>query len=604
MRSCLLNSRQLSGLISSSFFKKSCATFGRRLHLIAYCVLFATATSQANAQRLQAGVQANNVELIELIADPAINLNRVVAPAYVSSRARSATFNVNYNAASCESPVTPWPADAQAAFTHAANLWASILSSPVVIEIDACWRALGPGVLGSAGPGFVRDFAGTPEAGTWYPSALANALAGEDLFPGDSDITANFSSSFTNWYLETDGNPGLEEYDFVTVVMHEIGHGLGFVGLFTYANGFGAWGVNTGYPGIYDRFTENGNDQSLINTAIFPNPSIELGLELTSNNLRFDGPAVVAANGGLPAQIYAPFNYNPGSSYSHLGPDFDNTPSAMMTYSLSQGEVAHDPGPVGLGVLQDIGWQVASVANDSDNDDIDDEFDNCPQDPNPNQEDLDRDEVGDACDPDIDGDDIVNESDNCSEIANEDQADLDRDGSGDLCDTDIDGDDVDNDVDNCPEDPNAEQEDDDRDGIGNACDGDTSANDSDGDDIEDDLDNCPEDANPNQEDADRDNIGDVCEPGFRVTARYTATVTQSATVSVTSPARVTMTASATVRVTEEATVEAATQARATTAANAQARRVAVSKANRKARATARRKARRAAKGKARRISRR
>lgn len=31
----------------------------------------------------------------------------------------------------------------------------------------------------------------------------------------------------------------------------------------------------------------------------------------------------------------------------------------MMTFSVGTGEVAHDPGPVGLAVLQDIGWQAA-----------------------------------------------------------------------------------------------------------------------------------------------------------------------------------------------------------------------------------------------------
>lgn len=90
---------------------------------------------------------------------------------------------------------------------------------------------------------------------------------------------------------------------------------------------------------------------------------------------------------------------------------------------------------------------------DDDEDGIMNDVDNCPQISNENQEDLDDDGEGDACDDDWDGDGVLNSEDNCPEISNSNQSDLDNDGIGDVCDDDIDGDGVLNDVDTCPETP-------------------------------------------------------------------------------------------------------------------------------------------------------
>jgi hypothetical protein len=81
------------------------------------------------------------------------------------------------------------------AFQFAADLWGALIDSPVEIRVGANFDPLTCGassaVLGSAGPVTVtRDFVGAPEANTWYPIALANALSGTDLAPDEDDITA------------------------------------------------------------------------------------------------------------------------------------------------------------------------------------------------------------------------------------------------------------------------------------------------------------------------------------------------------------------------------------------------------------------------------
>jgi hypothetical protein len=248
-----------------------------------------------------------------------------------------------------------WPADARAAVNYAASVWEALLNPAVPIVIDAAWvNNLGSGVLGHSGAlNNFRDFSGAPVASTWYSVALANTLHGSDLDAAAADVYMGFSSIFS-WYTGTDGSTPGSKVDLVSVVLHEICHGLGFAGSMAVAGGSGSWGSGTAYPKIYDRCTENGSGQLLI--SAFANGSAALASQLTGGTLYFNGALATAANGGAHPKLYAPATWNPGSSYSHLDETFNGTPNALMTYSLPNGESIHSPGPVTMGLLNDIGW--------------------------------------------------------------------------------------------------------------------------------------------------------------------------------------------------------------------------------------------------------
>jgi hypothetical protein len=253
-----------------------------------------------------------------------------------------------------------FPEEAKTAFNAAANIWANIIQSSVPITIRACWADFGStsGILGYSGGGPIdRDFSGAPLPNTWYVGSLANSLAGSDLDPGDFDMNITYNRYFS-WYYGTDGNTPPSKHDFMTVVLHEITHGLNFAGSMDYSGGWGGWGIG-GYPIIYDVFMRDGAGNQLINTGIYGNPSIALGTALTSNNIWFHGSNAMTANGSQRVKMFAPTTWLEGSSYSHLDYNtFNDTPNQLMVYAISAGESIHDPGLVTIGILKDLGWSI------------------------------------------------------------------------------------------------------------------------------------------------------------------------------------------------------------------------------------------------------
>ena len=291
--------------------------------------------------------------------DPRVRERYIPPPVeFLADAEYAATANivVNFNGGG-------WTTEAQDAFEFAAGIWETLISSPITIEVDATFQALGEDILGGAGPAvIVRNFPGAAQAGIWYPIATANKLTNSDLEPELVDIQALFSSNFPDWYFGTDSSTPAGQVSFASVVLHELGHGLGFLGSMEAGGACGnpTWGCYgreaDDLPMIYDLFVENGAGTPLLSYA---NNSPDLAIQLTSGDLYFNSPGGNFANGGSRVPIYAPSTWQQGSSYSHLDQSFNDSNNALMTYSISRGETIHHPGSVTLCMFAEMGWTVA-----------------------------------------------------------------------------------------------------------------------------------------------------------------------------------------------------------------------------------------------------
>jgi hypothetical protein len=180
-------------------------------------------------------------------------------------------------------------------FKEAARIWGSLLPSNVDIQISSSFQALdcnaNSAVLGSAGATRIfADFQNAPVAGTFYPKALADKLAGFEIDSGTRAITARFNSELGKtgclaglfFYLGLDNNHG-SNINLLSVVLHEFGHGLGFI---SFTDSTGTFVGNK--PGIFDRFLFDATSGKTWDQM--PIDGDRLASETNTGNLQWNGP--------------------------------------------------------------------------------------------------------------------------------------------------------------------------------------------------------------------------------------------------------------------------------------------------------------------------
>lgn len=270
-----------------------------------------------------------------------------------SASTKKAKFEVTY---------VDFSNEAIQAFEYAIGIWENLIYSPVPIRIKVSFQSLSKGVLGSCGPTvFYKDIVSTQRKNIYYPVALAEKILGEEINgPTQYDIIGYFNKDFSNWYYGTDGKTPAQKYDFVSTVLHEIAHGLGFSGNFTSQNGRGAYYHGSDLlPAIFDHFVTDKNGNQLVNTAVYSNPSVALHQGLTSGWLEF----TTTLTDSLLPRLYAPASWDNGSSIYHLD---DKTyavgdTNSLMTPFTGSGEAIHYPGPKALAALYEMGWKSVSI---------------------------------------------------------------------------------------------------------------------------------------------------------------------------------------------------------------------------------------------------
>ncbi len=255
------------------------------------------------------------------------------------------------------------------AFQYAADIWAPLITSPVPIRIGANFSSSlfcdgNSAVLGAAGPTTVhRDFIGAPLNQTWYVQALANSLNGSDLEPSENDLEAEFNSDIgspgclqnSGWYYGLDANPPGNQIDFASVLIHELGHGLGFLSLVSLSSGTKFFNFNDAYMVHLEDHTTSKSFAQMSNAERFNASRKESDLHWTGANVVFGGASL--ASGRHPSghvEMYAPNPAQPGSSVSHFSDEV--APNELMEPSYTGAN--HDVG-LALELLADLGWNVS-----------------------------------------------------------------------------------------------------------------------------------------------------------------------------------------------------------------------------------------------------
>jgi hypothetical protein len=239
-----------------------------------------------------------------------------------------------------------WTQEHVDAVLASASTWnAGITSTPArQVRVEMFWGELASALGGAFSPiygdgsdAFTLGEHAWRDGGTYTGSTPYDTLILYDMTPVGGTYTWNFGT----------GAPTSSQFDFQSVVTHEIGHSLGWGGTYTSAS-------DTWWPGGTTAWDKNLRD-SAGNTPAVGSTGTPGNFNELDNPVYFVGSNAVALYGG-PVPVYAPAAYASGSSLAHL--DTSTFPEYVMAHAIANGVQKRDLSPLEWAMMVDMGWSV------------------------------------------------------------------------------------------------------------------------------------------------------------------------------------------------------------------------------------------------------
>lgn len=230
----------------------------------------------------------------------------------------------------------------------ALSIWNNHINTSIPIKIQIEWTAISGTSLAQTRPTmYYKNFSNQVASATWYPVALAEKIAQRELNDSDDyemEITINQNANLILDYEEEIPNG---KYDLLTIILHEIAHGLGFLSIAEKSDDGIILSDDNCFT-VYDLLLIDQKN----NRLYLQNNDPESLAELTTSNAIF---LFTLHPGDHAMQCYAPGTFLDGISISHLDVTNEQDSSLMIPYIPSGWQMQYIDEAT-MNIINNMGW--------------------------------------------------------------------------------------------------------------------------------------------------------------------------------------------------------------------------------------------------------